>query len=114
MAEGNRVRGAKPILSGALAICALSLASCAAVVGDRVESALIDAGVPPAMAECMAPQWADRLSVSQIRGIQRFAKDVRADGRSLTAGRLLEHARTWNDPEALMVVASSAAQCTFS
>lgn len=114
-ATADRKRGGrvKPILSAALAISALSLASCTAVVGDRVESALIDAGVPPAMAECMAPLWADRLSVSQIRGIQRFANDVRAEGRSLTAGRLLDHARTWNDPEALLVVASSAARCTF-
>ena len=89
------------------------LSSCAAVVENRVETALAEAGVPAGMANCMAPIWADRLSVKQIRGIQRFASNVRAEGGQLTPARLIDHARSWNDPQALQVVSTSTVRCAF-
>lgn len=98
---------------GTVAFILISLSSCNTVVENRVETALKDAGLSPGMAACMAPMWADRLSVSQIRGIQRFATDVRAEGRQLTVASLIDHARSWNDPEALLVVTSSAARCAI-
>ena len=94
-------------------VLAASLAACATVVEDRVETALVDAGLPRGMAGCMAPIWADRLSVGQLRDIRRFAGAVRAEGRQLTAGALVDHARAWNDPEALLVVTGSAARCAL-
>ena len=87
--------------------------ACRAVVENRVETALVDAGLSAGMAGCMAPRWANRLSVEQIRGIQRFANNVRAEGGQLTAGRLIDHARSWNDPQALGVVVTSAARCAL-
>lgn len=113
-ATGNRCTIRRAIFAGVVVpIAGVMLSACTAIVGGRVESALVDAGVPAGMAECMAPKWADRLSVSQIRGIQRFANALRAEGRSLTVGKLVGHARTWNDPNALWVVTDAAARCAF-
>ena len=91
----------------------LALGGCARVVENRVEAALTEAGVPAGMASCMAERWAGRLSVGQIRGIQRFATAVRAEGRQLTIVSLIDHVRSWNDPEALLVVTSSTARCAL-
>ena len=87
--------------------------ACSTLVENRVETALVEAGVSPAMAGCMAPKWADRLTVDQIRGIGRFADNVRSEGRRLTIAALIEHARAWNDVRALEVVVSSAASCAL-
>lgn len=89
------------------------LAGCAAVVENRVESALTEAGVPAPAAACMAGIWAERLTVGQLQGIQRFATGVRAEGRQLTLLGLIGHVRSWNDPEAALVVTTSAARCAF-
>ena len=98
-----------------LPLCVLlALSSCQTVVSERVEDSLIEAGVPRGMADCMGDIWADDLSIGQIRGIQRFATGVKAEGRRLTAGRLIAHAREWNDLEALAVVTTSTARCAFS
>jgi hypothetical protein len=95
------------------ATSALSLSACKAVVQNKVETALVDAGVPAGMAGCMAPIWANKLSVEQIRGIQNFATNVRVERGRLTVGRLLEYVRKWNDPQALTVVTTSAARCAL-
>ena len=92
---------------------ALLLASCQTIVSNRVEDSLAEAGVPRGMADCMGNIWADDLSVDQIRGISEFAGRVKADGRRLTASRLLGHAREWGDAEALAVVTYSTARCAF-
>ena len=103
----------KALLALIAAAAAIALSGCNAVVENRVETALVEAGVPAGMAECMAPMWADRLSVEQIRGIQRFANNVREEGGQLTVGRLIDHARGWNDPEAMLVVTTSTTRCAF-
>lgn len=98
----------------AVAIAALLLTGCQTVVSERVEDSLVEAGVPAGMATCMGDIWADDLSIAQIRGIQRFANGVKAEGRRLTARSLIAHAREWNDLEALAVVTTSTARCAFS
>ena len=100
--------------SALFAAAALTLAGCQTVVSERVEDSLIEAGVPSGMATCMGDIWADDLSIGQIRGIQRFANGVKAEGRRLTARSLIAHAREWNDLEALAVVTTSTARCAFS
>ena len=90
-----------------------AMGGCATVVESRVETALVDAGIPSGMAGCMAEIWADDLSVNQIRGISDFADNVRDDGDELTVRRLLGHVREWNDAEALAVVTTSAARCAI-
>ena len=101
------------MLLSVAATSALPLSACTAVVENRVETALVNAGVPAGMAGCMAPAWANRLSVEQIRGIQSFANNVRVERSRLTVIRLIEHVRNWNDPQALAVVTTSAARCAL-
>jgi hypothetical protein len=106
-----------PLAPARLALIASSVvlaAGCTAVVENRVESALTRAGVPAAPAACMAAIWAERLSVAQLQRVQRFATDIRAEGRQLTLLGLIGHVRSWNDPQAMLVVTTSAARCAFS
>lgn len=98
----------------ALLGASLLLAGCASVVESRVESGLVDAGIPSGPAACMAAIWAEDLSVEQIRGISTFIDGVRDEGDDLTAGRLIGYVSEWNDPRALAVVTASAARCAFS
>src|SRR5690349_10350914 len=94
-------------LSAMLGLAAL-LGGCTAVVEDRVETRLADAGVPAGMAACMAEIWASELSVAQIKRIGEFASRVKAERATLTVPRLIDQVREWNDPQALGVVTSSA------
>ena len=102
------------ISMSAFALAALTVSGCTTIKENRVESALVEAGISAGMAGCMAEIWADDLSVGQLRGISRFADSIKEDGRSLTVGRLVAHVREWNDPEALGVVTTSAARCALS
>ena len=105
----------RPQVLAVIAGCALPLlGGCSAVVENRVETGLAEAGVPAGIAGCMAEIWAEDLSVEQIRDIRDFAGEVRGDQERLTVGRLIGHVREWNDPQALGVVTSSAARCAFS
>lgn len=97
-------------LAGSLALMPL-LAACSTVVENRVETGLVEAGLPLGLSSCMAEIWADDLSVDQIRSIQRFANAVRNEDERLTVGRLIGHVGDWNDPQALAVVTTSAARC---
>lgn len=101
-----------PRIAWVLAV-ALLTAGCSTMVESRVEDELAEAGVPAGMASCMAAHWSDKLSIGQIRGIGRFAAEVRAERETLTIGRLVQHVRDWNDPQALGVVTSSAARCAL-
>ena len=98
----------------AAVIFAPMAAGCSAAVEQRVETGLVEAGLPAAVASCMAEIWADDLSVDQIREISRFADAVQDDEQALTVGRLVDHVREWNDPEALAVVTASAARCAIA
>ena len=98
------------LLSGAL----LALAGCTAIVEDRVETRLANAGVPPAMASCMAAIWARDLSVSQIKRIGDFAGRIKAERQTLTVTGLIGQVREWNDPQTLAVVTTSAARCALT
>ncbi|WP_126172357.1 hypothetical protein [Altericroceibacterium xinjiangense] len=97
----------------AIAAMALMVSGCSTVVQNRVESGLVDAGVPAGIASCMAPIWEEDLSISQIRSISRFASEIKEQRQTLTVPRLIDQVREWNDPEALAVVTTSAARCAF-
>ncbi len=113
----NRKEAGMRLKAGAaitVAACtALMAAGCSTIVEQRVDDRLVEAGLPTAMASCMAEIWTDELSVEQIRGIARFADAVREDGDRVTVGRLVDHASEWNDPRALGVVTTSAARCAL-
>lgn len=112
-----RQSGTHVVRTGAVALSAsalLLLGACQAVVEDRVETRLAAAGVPAAMASCMAGIWASELSVAQIKRIGDFAGQLKEQRQTLTVAGLLDQVRAWNDPQALGVVTASAARCALS
>jgi hypothetical protein len=52
------------------------IAGCGAVYENRIESALVGAGVRPAVAECVATRMVDQLTKSQIHDIARLKGKV--------------------------------------
>ncbi len=113
MAQSSFLRSSRHCGSAIAAGLMLLAPGCSAVVEQRVETGLVEAGLSAAMANCMAPIWANELSVEQIRGISQLAGKLRAERQTLTVARLLEHASNWNDPKALGVMTSSAARCAL-
>ena len=84
----------------------LATAGCVEEIKEsRVKSALIDGGVPDQMAGCMAHQMAKKLTVSQLRSLQKIA------GPRRSISEYIEVLRRHGDAEALEVTASSAAMC---
>jgi hypothetical protein len=88
-------------------------AACAAPFEGRIARNLNEAGIPQGMAECMAAIWVDRLSVFQLREISRLSSDLRAEGRVLTVGRLVQRVRQVDDPVIFEVVSASAGRCAL-
>jgi hypothetical protein len=71
----------------------------------QVRSALVDAGLSPAISRCMAYRMVDRLTVKQLRKLQAL------QGPKRTVGDYIAAVRRVDDPEALQVAISSAALC---
>ncbi len=91
-----------------------AVASCARVAEDRVETALVEAGLPGETAACMAERMTERLSIDQLRKLERLkAREGEAD-IPVSLPEYLERVRRVDDPEVIEVTASSAAVCTFS
>ena len=96
---------AKPLLL-IPALAAAMLAGCAAPEA-RLRAGLVNAGLPPPLAGCMAHRMAARLSLMQLRRIG----DLPRARESVSAGEFLRRVRALRDPEILGVSASSAALC---
>lgn len=92
----------------------IAAAGCGAPLQSHIAGQLVEAGLPPAMAQCMAGIWAERLNVAQLRRIAQAAEEVAQvqDGQAL--GPLLERTRAMQDPEIIEVVTLSAARCAFN
>ena len=85
---------------------ALVSAGCVeAIAESRVRSALLDSGLSVANADCMAERMVDRLSIAQLRKLQKLKGEKRSLGDYVNAVRRV------GDAEALAVTASSAALC---
>lgn len=70
-----------------------------------VKSAMVDAGLTNGNAACMAERMTDRLSIGQLRKLQKLKGDRR------TLSDYVAAVRRVGDAEALSVTASSAALC---
>ncbi len=80
---------------------------------ERIESELVARGLPEPLANCMAQRMADRLTLSQLRQLERLrAQEGEADD-AMTMPDFLERVRRIDDPEVIEVTASSAAVCAF-
>ena len=98
---------------GCLVLAVLALSGCSQIAESRMEDALVDAGLPPKMAGCMAERMSDRLTFNQMRKLTRLKAAGDEANVPLTIPDFLERARRVNDPEALEVAAAAAAVCAF-
>ena len=91
-------------------LCGSVMASCASKEA-RTNGALQNAGLGPQMANCMAGQMAERLSVSQLRRLGELGS-LRGEGLvTLTLDEFLDKVRALRDPETVVVVTPSASAC---
>ena len=89
---------------------ALLLTGCVSRIAEsRVRAALIANGLPARTADCMAERMVDRLSIGQLRKLER----LRGLGESRTPMAFVAKVRSVGDSEALAVVTSSAAVCAL-
>jgi hypothetical protein len=100
----------------ALALPLIALAAgCASLSPeDRVRSRLIDAGVPPRPAACMAARMVDQLSMSQLRRLQSLSRLPGRDVRDMTVDELLYQVRGLGDPEIVAVVTRAGLGCMIA
>jgi len=84
----------------------LSLSACA-VPEARLRAGLVNAGLSPPLAACMAERMVDRLSLMQLRRIG----DLPRARAAVSMAEFLHRVRSLRDPAILSVSASSAAVC---
>lgn len=87
-------------------LAAALLASCA-VPEARLRAGLINAGLSPSLAACMAERMVDRLSLMQLRRIG----DLPRATSSVSVQQFLHRVRALGDTQILSVTSSSAALC---
>ena len=84
------------------------------VTEARVEQALLANGVPSDLATCMAPAMVDKLSISQLRKLERLAPEE-GEGTLPSSGReALARLRRVEDDEAVRVLVTTGASCGLS
>ena len=71
----------------------------------QVKSALVNAGVPTPIAQCMAHRLVDQLTTAQLRKLQAFK------GPKRTVDDYLAAVAQVNDPQVIQVTISSAGLC---
>ena len=99
----------------AAALSTLALAGCATVSPEaRVRGKLIEAGLRPPVAACMAERMVDRLSLVQLRRLQSLGGLARRDMRGMSIDELAHRLRALNDPEIVSVVLRSGIGCSIA
>lgn len=83
------------------------------VTEARVEQALLDNNVPPEMAGCMAPRLVDRLSINQLRKLERMAPQEGETGVPLSVGEAMARLRRVDDREAVETLVRAGGSCGF-
>ena len=84
------------------------------VTAGRIETALVERGVPQPVAECMGTRLSERLSISQLRELERIGEREREAGLPTSTVEFLERIRSVEDAELIEVVGTSAAICSFT
>ena len=101
-------------LAAAALPAALLLSSCATVSPEsRVRAGLVEAGISPRMAACMAERMVDRLSLVQLRQIQSLASLRKSHMEDMTVDRFLYKLRALEDPEIFTVTSKAAILCAL-
>ena len=101
----------RPILA-VPALIALALAGCATVSPEaRVRTKLIEAGIKPPVAGCMAERMVDKLSLAQLRRLGGLAQH---DLRGMSVDELVHRLRALEDPEIVSVVLKAGIGCSIA
>jgi hypothetical protein len=83
------------------------------VTAARIESALLANGIPQRQAACMGRDMAERLSIAQLRKLERLEAREGETAMPRTPGEFLARLRRVDDPEAIRVTVRSAALCSL-
>ena len=83
------------------------VSACASARG-RLERGLVDAGVAPVVASCMADQMDEQLSLAQMRKLGDLR---RLDDDATSLDEFLANVRALRDPEILAVTSAAGAIC---
>lgn len=95
-----------------IVIAGTSLSSCVERIAEtRVRSALAEAGLSPSVSDCMAARMVDRLSLDQLRSLERLKARSGERAQPSTAAEYVERVRRVGDLEVVSVTGSSAALC---
>ncbi len=100
-------------IAAPIALLALATLAACATPQNRVEAGLVEAGISPRMAACMADRMVDRLSLVQLRRLQSLSKVGRTDFRTVSVDQFLFRVRALKDPEMLAVTSKSALVCAL-
>lgn len=90
----------------------LALAACA-TPQSRVRTGLIDAGLPPSLAGCMADRMVDRLSLTQLRRLKSLGSLDKTEMGRLSIEGFLHRIRALRDPEIVTVTTRAAVSCAL-
>lgn len=97
------------------AFAALALAGCTTVSPEaRVRTKLIDAGIRPPVAGCMAERMVDRLSLVQLKRLQSLGGLGTHDVRGMSVDELVRRLRALQDPEIVSVVLKAGIGCSIA
>lgn len=81
------------------------------VTAQRIQQALIDNRVPEPMAQCMGRRLADRLSISQLRALERARPQTDENPVPLSTKEAIARLRRIDDREAVEQVVIVAGGC---
>ena len=81
------------------------------VTEARVEQALLANGVPANLAECMAPRLTDRLSIIQLKKLERLAPEEGEESMPRSMGEAMARLRRVDDREAVEQVVRVGGGC---
>ena len=84
------------------------------VTAGRIETALVERGVPQPVAACMGTRLSERLTISQLRELERIGEREAEAGVPTSTVEFLERIRSVEDQELIEVVGTSAAICSFT
>ena len=98
-----------------LALPLLAVAGCATVSPEaRLRAGLLDAGLPPRVAGCMAERMADRLSIDQLRRLGSIASLKDRDVGQMSVDEFLYRVRGFRDVELIEVTTRAALGCAIA
>ena len=94
---------------------ALALSACATLSPEaRVRSKLVEAGLRPPVAACMAERMVDRLSLAQLKRLQSLGGLAKHDVRGISVDELVHRLRALDDPEIVSVVLRAGIGCSIA